>query len=61
MNRQLETIKTVLIMPEVPENVLLKGYTKYIKNKNCITFSALNAIERVMKNVGDKQPQRLVW
>jgi hypothetical protein len=33
VNRQLETIKTVLIMLEVPENVLSKGYTKYIKSK----------------------------
>jgi len=33
VNKQLETIKTVLIMLEVSENVLLKGYTKYIKAK----------------------------
>jgi len=38
-------------MLEVPKNVLSKNYTKYIKSKTCITFSALNAIRRVMKNV----------
>ena len=47
-------------MLEVPENVFLKGYTKYIKSKTCITFSALNAIRRDMINVFAKKSQRLV-